>query len=281
MLNGRLKAWGPQVFLEGAAVSWTRTGPNEIYYTQNAHSLLIHLNPDSGWQLAVNSARKRHGLVLAGAIDIIPSNNQLSANWNGTMQGLRVDIDPTRLRHLAGMELDYESFELQPPEFGFIDKRVHALALWIQQELRNGQAFSAEAVDAFVTLSAIHLLRSYSSLAGKPTASGGLPPSTLRRVKDFIWENSATSCAIEQLSSLAGLSPSHFLRAFKQSTGQAPHQFVMATRLAQARRLILADDMPLSLIATQTGFSSHSHMTAQMKRAWGTTPSQIRRKTLQ
>lgn len=278
MLQGRSVTWGPQVFLGDAAISCTYTGPNEINYVQAAHSILIHLTPDAGWQLAVDSDRKSSGIVAPGAIDVAPANSQVSGKWTGRMYGLRIDIDQARLERLASVELGSAEFELQPPEFGFVDKHLHTLALWTLKELNDGDSFSTETLDALVTLSYVHVLRNYSSLAGRPSPTGGLSPKVLRKVKDFIHANRTRSLTIEELASVALLSPTHFLRAFRQSTGQSPHQFVLAARLAHARELILTGDAPLSSIAMSAGFSSHSHMTAQMKRAWGITPSEMRRK---
>lgn len=278
MLRGRSATWGPQIILKDAAISCTRTGPNEISYIQNAHSLLIHLSLDSGWKLAVNSDRKYTSDILPGAIDLVPSNSQVLANWTGSMRGLRIDIDPKRLQRLAGAEFGNDSLEFQPPQFGFIDRHLHTLALWTLKELDIGDSLSPEALDALVTLSYTHVIRNYSSLRGRSIPNGGLSPTVLRKVKDYIQANNTKTPTIEELASVALLSPNHFIRAFKQSTGQSPHQFVLAARLANAKKLILTRDMSLNLIAISAGFSSHSHMTAQMKRLWGVTPSELRQK---
>ncbi|WP_447410686.1 helix-turn-helix transcriptional regulator, partial [Clostridium perfringens] len=85
----------------------------------------------------------------------------------------------------------------------------------------------------------------------------------------------------ERLASITQLSPSHFLRAFKQTTGQTPYQYVIAARLAYARNLIINTDTTLGLIAKAAGFSSNSHMSATMQRIWNTTPSEIRKERYQ
>jgi len=277
MLSGRSESWGPQIFIDDAAVSCTQTGPNEINYTQKAYSVLVHLTPGSNWRLAVNGDRKPTADVLPGAIDIITSFNQASAIWTGEMCGLRVDIDPDRFHRLAGLELGNESITLHPPEFGFVDRQLHSLAIWMQRELQCTENFSNEMLDAFVTAYSIHVLRHYSSLAqNRTTARGGLTPAVLRRVKDFIYANRTQCMTVEKLASVTNLSPSHFIRTFKQTTGQSPYQFVMDARLNYARELILKGELSFSMIAITAGFSSHSHMTAQMKRAWQITPSQLR-----
>lgn len=265
------------MFLDDAGVCYTRTGPNNVSYNQNAYVFVLHLTADSKWRRAVNSDQMSSADVLPGAIDIIPSFSQLSATWSGEMCGVRVDIDPVRFHRLAGLELENDSFTLHPPKFGYVDRQLHSLAIWMQRELECAENFSKEMLDAFITAYSIHVLRHYSSNARRRTTSrGGIIPAALRKVKDYVSANLTQSITVEQLASVANLSPSHFIRTFKQTTGQSPYQFVMCARLIYARHLILEGNLPFSMIALTAGFSSHSHMTAQMKRAWQITPSQLR-----
>jgi AraC family transcriptional regulator len=76
---------------------------------------------------------------------------------------------------------------------------------------------------------------------------------------------------------VAGLSRSYFSRAFQAATGESPHQFILARRLAAARKRLDADTGDLALIAVQTGFSSHAHLTTAFGQAFGMTPRAYRR----
>jgi len=53
---------------------------------------------------------------------------------------------------------------------------------------------------------------------------GGLAPSMLRRVTEYMLANLADDLALVTLASLVGLSPFHFCRAFRESTGLPPHR---------------------------------------------------------
>ncbi|WP_152980002.1 AraC family transcriptional regulator [Mesorhizobium sp. 1M-11] len=279
MLNGRLKSWGPQILLKGAAVAHTRTNPDDTEVQQSAHCTVIHLSVIPEWGLALNSDRKVLGIAPLGAFDLVPANNQALASWTSEKSSLRVDIDPARPTQLAGAEFDTETFELHPPKFGFVDKRAHMLASYMLRELENRDPFCEEALDALVIAYSIYLIRAHSTFKERSSrpSNGGLPPAIWKKVRDFIEENLDQSLSVEQLASVVRLSPSHFIRAFRQTTGQPPHQFVISARLARARNLIVNTDTPLSLIAKSTGFASSSHMTTLMKRTWNATPSEIRK----
>src|SRR5690606_13927343 len=98
-----------------------------------------------------------------------------------------------------------------------------------------------------------------------PRVKGGLRPNAWRNVREFIEENIATELSVERLAAVSRLSSTHFLRAFKRTAGQTPHQYVISVRLARARWLIETTDLPLQVVAKSAGFSSHSHLTATMK----------------
>ena len=76
---------------------------------------------------------------------------------------------------------------------------------------------------------------------------------------------------------MARLSPFHFSRAFKQATGSAPHQFVIARRVRRAQLLLAAGSCSQAQIAYETGFASQSHFASTFRRVTGMTPGQYRR----
>jgi AraC family transcriptional regulator len=81
------------------------------------------------------------------------------------------------------------------------------------------------------------------------------------------------------LAELAGVGESHFRRIFTDATGMPPHRYVLARRLAQARRLLATSDLPIALIADRCGFFSQSHLTKCFRSSHATTPAAYRRQT--
>jgi AraC-like DNA-binding protein len=106
---------------------------------------------------------------------------------------------------------------------------------------------------------------------------GGLPPAILRRVREYIDSNLEQNLDIESLATTAGLSPFHFARAFKQSEGSTPHNFVLQRRIAKARELLSRGDLPLSEIALVVGFADQSHFTRRFQEIVGISPWKFRR----
>jgi len=74
-----------------------------------------------------------------------------------------------------------------------------------------------------------------------------------------------------------GLSATHFARRFKRSTGSAPHQYLMRSRVERARRLLVETDNAIAQIAFACGFTHQEHLTRVFHRLSGDTPARFRR----
>ena len=107
-----------------------------------------------------------------------------------------------------------------------------------------------------------------------------LAPFNLRRVQEHIDSRLAERITVEELASVAGLSRGYFSRAFHAATGESPHQFILTRRLSEARQRLEAGADDLALLAVQTGFSSHAHLTTAFGHAFGLTPQAYRRRQL-
>lgn len=124
-----------------------------------------------------------------------------------------------------------------------------------------------------------HLLQNYSNVQWKlPRVTGGIAPHSLRRLQDWIEQNLHSALTIANLATQVGLSEYHFAHMFKQSTGLAPHQYVLQKRLEKSHHLALHSGKELTEIALDCGFSSASHFSARFKQHYGYAPSQLRKK---
>src|SRR5437870_12455651 len=107
-------------------------------------------------------------------------------------------------------------------------------------------------------------------------AAGGLPECRLRRVAQYVQDNLHRELRLAELSGLVHMSPYHFARLFKQSTGVSPHRFLVRRRIEQARALLAAQTLPIAEIARSVGFRTPSHFTTTFRRVTGITPSVYR-----
>jgi AraC family transcriptional regulator len=108
-------------------------------------------------------------------------------------------------------------------------------------------------------------------------AKGGLSPLQLRRAKDFVEASIDQDIGLVDVAEEVGLSAYHFARAFKQTTGLSPVQYLVKRRIAHAQMLLQLTDSPLVDIALACGFGSQSSFTTAFNREVGLTPARWRR----
>ncbi len=106
---------------------------------------------------------------------------------------------------------------------------------------------------------------------------GGLAPWQLRRTEQILSENLDGDVTLAHLAGECRLSVSHFARAFKQTTGQPPHRWLLARRVEHAKRLLLTSALPLARIAPACGFADQSHFTRVFSQMVGAGPGAWRR----
>ena len=123
-----------------------------------------------------------------------------------------------------------------------------------------------------------HVVRAYGSVpAGGPNARGGLAPWQLRRACDFINANLAGDPSISEVAKECGLSSSYFTRAFKETTGAPPYQWLTKQRVERAKELLQDPRRELADIAQLCGFVDQSHFTRVFSRSEGHSPGRWRR----
>src|SRR6185436_20969577 len=110
----------------------------------------------------------------------------------------------------------------------------------------------------------------------KPDFHSGQPIWRLRKVEDYVRENLAEEISVERLAELVELSPFHFSRVFKQSTGMSPLQFVTRERITRAQQLIRETSRSLIEIALEIVYTSPSHFAQVFRRVVGVTPTEFR-----
>ncbi len=124
-----------------------------------------------------------------------------------------------------------------------------------------------------------HLTATYGTTASgrHALANGGLAAWQERRAKDAMLADIARTVRLDELAALCGLSRSHFARAFKQSTGLPPHQWLTAQRIERVQHLLLTSTLSLDGIAAACGFADQGHLSRAFRRQIGIPPSAWRR----
>jgi len=105
---------------------------------------------------------------------------------------------------------------------------------------------------------------------------GALPRRAVAEVRALLDAEYARPIGSGDLERVAGLDRFSLARAFRTAFGTAPHRYLIARRVAAARRLI-AGGAPLAEAADACGFSDQSHLNRHFKACMGVTPGRYAR----
>ncbi|MCU0870323.1 MAG: AraC family transcriptional regulator [Burkholderiales bacterium] len=185
-----------------------------------------------------------------------------TARWGGAI------LDPVRLRALLGVDAAIE------PVIGLDDPVLGPLMQALVAEVLRGGTSGRRFGDAMLLALGAQLLRLFGEARAIPR--GGLTGRTLTRIGDWIDAHVAEPISVAALAGIAGLSEAHFARAFKQTTGVAPHRFLMDRRLERGKRMLADTELPIAAVAAACGFADQAHFTRQFTRTFGATPGVLR-----
>ena len=106
-------------------------------------------------------------------------------------------------------------------------------------------------------------------------ATGAVSAAKLQRAAAFIADNYQRSLKLEEISRMAGLSPSSLIRAFKKQFGMTPHAY-LTNRRVQFARTELRCGRPIADVALAAGFADQAHLQRLFKQLLATTPGHYR-----
>ncbi len=98
----------------------------------------------------------------------------------------------------------------------------------------------------------------------------------IRRAQEYIQIHVGEIRTLDELSYIAGLSPSRFAHRFRQEVGEPPWTFVRRIRAEQARKQLESGKKPVD-VAVETGYADQAHLTREMQTRYGRTPVELMR----
>jgi AraC-like DNA-binding protein len=268
--------------------------------TYVSNDIALHLaeadaHPGAGWAELSSNTHTRLTVVLAaigGRVEHRLKRDRPAANGPFTMslapagaqvwgytdglrrvRAMRFDLDPARVSEMISQKL------VVPDRPRLLrDERLRHHAECLAAECEDPAPLSSLYIDSMTVALCIDLLRLGPEQSR--IATGGLAPSQLRRVTEYLTENLSDVVRLNDLAQLTGLSQSQFGRAFKASTGLTPHRWQLDTRITKAQQMLLSSSMTNAEIALATGFAEQSHFCRVFKKLVGTSPAAWQREQL-
>jgi AraC family transcriptional regulator len=256
----------------------TRPPDAEVDVPPTTHHWLI-LNHGLASEFSLRFAgREQTDPAPPGSVTLIPAGCPSRWRWRGAGDSTHVLLDPRWLGRVAAEALDLNPDRVElPPAPDLSHPQIRAAVLGLGEELRAGGPGGRLLADSLGTVLAVHLLRHFSAPRPADVQPGGvLPKHKLLAVIDYIHEHLDAELSLDRLAAVAHMSPFHFARLFKASTGLPPHQYVIARRVERAKELLRGRErLTLAAVAVEVGFADQSHFTRHFRRLVGVTPRQF------
>jgi AraC family transcriptional regulator len=214
-------------------------------------------------------------ITVYGDIEIVPARASSRQEVQEGRRALWISLSQRfidRVRASKGIPGDApleRQFNLRNPQIEHIG---WALKAEFEQGCPSGRIY----LESMATALAIELLRN-GVLAGRQKLPRNPPSRRMERVLAYIDDHLGERLTLQAIAVEAGLSVSLLKRLCRSSLGLPLHQYVIRRRVERAADLLAKPWMPISQVATETGFSHQSHLALHMRKVLGILPHDLRK----
>jgi AraC family transcriptional regulator len=265
----------------GVKITHNRLFPGEtINHHPDKHHIIVPLAGSFEASMLTIGGYSSHRKKTVGHTSIVPAGQQYFAYWKEEVEDVAIHLDPDFIARSAGELVKTDRVDIITACEGS-DPLIHQISVALAAEVDAGAPAGSIYAESLVNTLVAHLLRHYSTASDRfQLQFGGLPKHKLRRVIEFMDENLEHDLTLAELAEVAELSPFHFARSFKQTTGSTPIQFLMQRRIDFARRLLVESELPIVEIGLRAGFKNQSHFATLFRKITAMTPKAYRNEHL-
>lgn len=244
---------------------------------EDAFLLSVEITSGGSRRIVRDGTSLQLGLQQEGTFHIADLSERASAYVCSPFHSILFHLPRSTIDSFAE-EMDVPRVDVLRCDAGTVDPVIANLARAMVPALTDPQDTSTLFVDHVALALKAHVIHVYGGVQGaSPLRSRGLAPWQERRAKAFLMEHIAGDVSLADLARECALSRSHFSKAFKQTTGQAPHAWLVSQRVDLAQRLLCEPDLSIAQIAAACGFADQSHLTRVFVARAGTSPARWRR----
>ncbi|RQS68208.1 AraC family transcriptional regulator [Burkholderia sp. Bp8963] len=238
---------------------------------ENAFVLCLQLQPLPKHELWLDGKPERVAPYASGAVSVVDLAARPSAFLPTAFDCLQFYLPEGSLQRIAAAEDCVAIRELAIPH-GVQDPFVQTIGTLLLPALAGNPAPQLF-VDGLLIALHGHLAATYAGVRiVDARTTGGLAPWQEMRAKAMIDAHLEDGLSIFELAAACELSPAYFCRAFRRSTGLAPHQWLTRRRIDVAQDLLARSALPIAEIAISCGFADQSHFTRVFSRMTGVAP---------
>jgi AraC family transcriptional regulator len=250
---------------------------DDLMYTQ--HVIMVNLGPPITGEYRKGGNFQRV-TKSKGTISLFPSHDPFFRRFrkaeNGTADVLYVALDSVFVtRTAADLEVYPDDVELVTQRRS-TDPALRHIVMALRAGVQAGGAGDTIYGESLSTALAVHLLREYGARRVEiRQAHRGLSREKLVRAVEYIEDQLHTDLTVSGIARTVHMSPYHFIRLFKQSTGRSPYRYVIEARARKAKELLASGKFSIVEVAHQVGFADQSQLTRHVKNFFALTPKML------
>jgi AraC family transcriptional regulator len=245
---------------------------------ENAYLFHVQLQP-AAVDMWIDGKHRPATTTTPGTTFLYDLRSNPVAEIHSSFDNVRFYISQASLDELAFDQGIRRTEGLVSPRLDSHDRVMYGLANALLDHVERANERSALFIDHVALAFHAHVMGAYGNAAvPNDLTSGGLSPWQLRRVLDFLAAHLSDDPTIAELARECGLSSGYFARAFRQTTGVTPHQWLIRKRVERARGLLLGNGLGLADIALVCGFVDQSHFTRVFAKFEGDSPGRWRQR---
>ena len=213
-----------------------------------------------------------------GCSNLVPAGVPVTRSFKGQADFMVAYVNPAVVNEVASDVFDLDPARVQLVEsLAAKDETLERFGRLLLAEAEGGGVGTRLFVDTVTRALALHLLRAYSVESQRASVLPGVMVGwRLRRTIEYMQANLAENLPLPQLAAAAGLSPSHFTRAFRAAVGEPPHRYLIRLRVEQARNLLEHTRLPIIEISLRCGFEQTTHFATMFRKTTGLSPRAYR-----
>src|SRR5438445_6690976 len=196
--------------------------------------------------------------------------------WVGLMNVRHLQLGISDAALMASSDGAYGEVELRPSR-KFADPRLSAMVAAVDAEMVAGFPSGRLFLDSVEQAMAVALVNGHA-VRHRPVQiyRGGLGSARLRRIKELVHAKMEDDLSLDEMAQSLGLSTAHFVRMFRKSTGETPHQFVLRQKVERAKSMLRAPGARVLDVAVACGFKTQQHFAQVFRDICGISPTGYR-----
>lgn len=242
----------------------------------------------SGHLCALNNVARKPGLYFSdAAVPLreavgLPEN---AARWNRLLENGQFDV----LEDNIFSFLDYNAslnrlnlenlseFHQELTKIFFVysyNRKIDIMSLFSDDYTYN------DYMGCFKNVESLKKGISFLKNAISHASSEDVSKDVIQRSIDYILANLSRDLSVKDVAEYVNFSPEYFSKLFKKETGENVKNYILRIKVDAAKDLLKNPNIPISMVASELGYSNFSHFTQMFRKHENMTPSEYRKQFL-